>query len=1278
MNGFFGRKINTPHNNTQRALSRLMLTSALVAVGTMALSSSVMAADPWSDMTGAGFAKNSSGGVTNIAATTKNGKASGTGNLDILAGQTVNIDATLFVARDNRPTITTQILGNLNSTGTVVLVDRNGIVFGKDSRVDVGSLIATTGDIDDAKATASGKAPLLFTNIDGGEIVNGGTIAASGLVAFVAPTVKNSGTINVNVGSVSLAAGKTTATVDLYGDGLVEFATASLADTGSKLLSENTGSITAPTIRMTAAAAKDLADSVVNMQGVLNATHAKLGAKGQIILSANKVVVAKPTAKTKASVTGNTKIYAQSADIGLTIDGTVGGSAAEVNILSNDAKIAQGLDVVSTGGTVNVASGTYDEHLVVSKNGVTLKGANAGKSANGARVDETIINPNSPGVTITGSNVTVDGFTFAGAMNADGYGIFVNNANSATIKNNIINGTSQYGVYLLKSANALLKENLILNTGSHGIFANASDFLQIISNQIGIMKGANHNINGDGIQLVSSDNAYIYNNRISNTTTPIGTINIGNGIQVINSDETTLIQNTIYNVDWDGIRIAKSTNTKVFDNDIHHATRVGVYATASSNVDIYNNQIDNTTLRGVELHQMAGQSTVTGNRINASKSDGIWVRSSDDVLVDGNKIGYGLDGLFNTKDDSIIAGNGILITDSNNVKAINNLIAHTGISGIYASNALGLQIGNYFDQNNINFTGSTGLYVVNSTGAKIIANQVGVMKAGNNNIKGDGILVENSNGVVIDKNRVAKTTATTDEVGSGIHVENSDNATIIRNTAYNTAWDGIKIGGGTTVNVLDNIIENVTRAGIYARDASDVTFANNNVSGTGLVGLMVQDLFGPSTISGNFVNSTGMDAIRVLRADTVTIDKNTIGYGLDKALGADDTIIQGDGIRVQESSDVSVTNNKIVNAAENGVHIIDGYGLITVATNLINDSAINGILAESTTISTPSDEGEGDGGGSVEEQFFEKAFFVSPLDLHIDDNTVSNGAAVQGFAAVNLDIGGDGVAELSGNTLGDNFEYGLYALSGQIDLTSTTKNTIQNTGTGLGFYASLADPTTLRLVDNTIGQTAFVDQTNLFVDLGEQTFFAPDSPTFIDGNNATYTVGGVTISPSANGGFVTSDEYDTLELMINHYNDSTDRGLFFFNVLPTPVFASFLIDQKDVLRDTFGVPTPNTGRGNLTITGLPSIGLTTTTTGGFNPALIEPAAGDESADGTTPTAGDVANIQPAAGNGSEAGCWADAMTSLGQGAPVTFNFGSEGTALLQGTANCGTGQGQSL
>ena len=41
-----------------------------------------------------------------------------------------------------------KILGAVNANGNVVLVNPNGVLFGKDSKVDVNGLVATTSDID--------------------------------------------------------------------------------------------------------------------------------------------------------------------------------------------------------------------------------------------------------------------------------------------------------------------------------------------------------------------------------------------------------------------------------------------------------------------------------------------------------------------------------------------------------------------------------------------------------------------------------------------------------------------------------------------------------------------------------------------------------------------------------------------------------------------------------------------------------------------------------------------------------------------------------------------------------------------------------------------------------------------------------------------------------------------------------------------------------------------------------------------------------------------------
>ena len=77
-----------------------------------------------------------------------------------------------------------QILGTLDANGRIVLINGNGMLFGKGSRVDVGSLIATSTDGADSDVL-SGK----FTKAGNpnAAVVNQGRITAGqgGLVALV-------------------------------------------------------------------------------------------------------------------------------------------------------------------------------------------------------------------------------------------------------------------------------------------------------------------------------------------------------------------------------------------------------------------------------------------------------------------------------------------------------------------------------------------------------------------------------------------------------------------------------------------------------------------------------------------------------------------------------------------------------------------------------------------------------------------------------------------------------------------------------------------------------------------------------------------------------------------------------------------------------------------------------------------------------------------------------------------------------------------------------------
>lgn len=187
------------------------------------------------------------------------------------------------------------IFGRLNANGNVILVNPNGVLFGKGARVDVGGLVATTANISD-KDFLAGKykfdQPSSKANA---MIVNEGTISIkdSGLAVLVAPAVRNSGVIEAKLGRVALAGAKTV-TVDFHGDGLLSFdATSAVSelpkDADGKPVSAlvaNNGVIRADggTVLMTARAVKGVIDNVVNTDGIVSA-RAVGTQNGKIVLS---------------------------------------------------------------------------------------------------------------------------------------------------------------------------------------------------------------------------------------------------------------------------------------------------------------------------------------------------------------------------------------------------------------------------------------------------------------------------------------------------------------------------------------------------------------------------------------------------------------------------------------------------------------------------------------------------------------------------------------------------------------------------------------------------------------------------------------------------------------------------------------------------------------------------------------------------------------------------------------------------------------------------------
>lgn len=177
--------------------------------------------------------------------------------------------------------------GSLSATGNVFVINPNGVLFGKNSSVDVGGLVASTANVtdEDMRNFTQGKGDLGLQIAAGREasVINAGTIKAEGgLVALHATTVENTGTIANEGGTTALAAAKN---LNIAADtaGKLNFTVnGSLAN--AKALNSGTLQSDGGYIVMTAKSAGDVMSTVVNNTGIVEAKTLHTNDKGEILL----------------------------------------------------------------------------------------------------------------------------------------------------------------------------------------------------------------------------------------------------------------------------------------------------------------------------------------------------------------------------------------------------------------------------------------------------------------------------------------------------------------------------------------------------------------------------------------------------------------------------------------------------------------------------------------------------------------------------------------------------------------------------------------------------------------------------------------------------------------------------------------------------------------------------------------------------------------------------------------------------------------------------------
>lgn len=683
-----------------------------------------------------------------------------------------------------------RILGTLKANGTVMLMNPNGVMFGSASNVNVGALIATTGTIDKDVFINSGRAVITGAT---GSLVNEGnlqaTAGASGLVALVAPSVINRGVITATGGRIVLQ-GSDAATISING-GLYEFAIPG-ASTGVEISNAAGATLDAKTLYLGVGDAANLLSGVINLEGIQQASSA---------IVVNGDAVALKSALQVPSVSGNSNT---------------------VNV-SGAGRIQDGVKIAKSGGTVNVAAGTYVQPatLTIDKS-LTLSGAGEGATLIDAQ------GVGGYGMEVTADNVTLKNFTLYGpsANIESAYGIKVSptgNAASARLHDFSIRDVTIRG-----SGKAELDLNGVVGVVIDRVTAN------------GAPVGGGADTRGAGIQITDSANVTVRNSTTRN--------NLWGGL--------ALYQANIYrNQQVNNITVEASNSfterNPVYLQDLSASRDFGTLSIAGFDHAVRNGSSTNNN------HQYTWLQASRQNAFDFAVNLG----------ASGSSYVQGWNGAAATQNFQV--GTGSLLGGGTQAMSIGTAVDAAGTGA-----AVDVYAGTYAEQLSLN---KTGLTLTGHQGAKLVvpdATEVNGITIAANNVTVTGMEIAGpATSAYLDH-------AWGNNISRGIAVGNGITGFTISNNNIHDVRTGILIDGRNTGSVTGNRIDNTKSAiSVQYTDGTGITIAGNmqgtrgNEWGTNL------HLNGHMVGSTIVANSTPISAAPSLPWQQALLDLSTANAG---------------------------------------------------------------------------------------------------------------------------------------------------------------------------------------------------------------------------------------------------------------------------------------------------------------------------------------------------------------------------------------------------------------
>jgi len=849
-----------------------------------------------------------------------------------------------------------QILGMLNANGQIILVNPNGVFFGKNSTTNAAGLIASTADIN---ANNFAKGYNIFSNAGkngSASIVNQGTITAKngGLVALVAPGVRNDGIITANVssktgigGAVVLGAGNS---FDihfngntLYGFNVNKPATQHATDQNGNPMTAaitNTGTVKGETVLMTVRAASNLLDNSINNTGLIQATSVRKEG-GTIVLDVGNGDVANAgTVITSGTHPGQGHITVAGNNVALTGSGTL--TAGDMLAINN-----QGVFSSDKPGTLNGNTVTLNQNADGSiQNAIDSIADNAGGSTlyldKGSFFEHVDINKNNFALQGSGQNKTVIlALPGGGAAVVDA--VDIRNANNVSVSNITIQdgGSAPEGVGIATSNNVTLKNTTV--TGGFRIGVD-TDFNQGIPSSNGITI-SNNNFTGDTIRSVNliANNSSVTGNTISGGVYGISLLNgIGNSAtnnKIDGVGHGIVVGSTARNITSNGTTVSGNTI-------MNGGTGIELY-NSSDKTTIRNNTIVNDTYgSGIVLDPEGGITNVKilGNTITGG-TEGIDIGNAMTVQVANNTITsntYGPGAVYT----------GVGVNQSTAVEVGYNTISDMGGTGILVNQSSG-----NIDNNAITdgYSTGTGIHASNNNGR--YGNEV--VAISNNTIKGGymGINLENNDNTQVSGNAIRSANGIALTTGEGNNIKGN----IIQSNGgcCNTAIAVTQEGGGS---ISDNTIQFGHSLGIDISKSADVNIERNTINDTS-TGIQLTDSNNNFISQNTIAHSDGGIALRGGNNNQVennVISSNSIGLNLANTTGASiysntfDSNLKGVNLETGNTS-INIAGNALSNN-QTGVNIVASNNNIDVQINTFKNNTRNDIAIDpagnNTNIST--------------------------------------------------------------------------------------------------------------------------------------------------------------------------------------------------------------------------------------------------------------------------------------------------------------------------------------